>query len=285
VLQPPNHDSATRGLVALQNGLTDNRPDIYYIILDGYGRADILKDFYGFDNSSLLTDLRQRGFYVADNSQANYCQTYLSLASTLNMCYLGNGDMMPHRVPFPGPNSNDRAPLENSLANNIVTARLRQMGYRIVTFATGYGGTDFMNADVRLGPAGALTEFQRVWLSMTALAPILFERLDAASHRARTLYCFDHLGKGDIPALRGVPFPQIHPPVFVFAHILAAHQPFVFGENGEKVAPRNYLRLFSDSVSPAIRERELKQYRSAYSRQLKYINRRLVETITRILDR
>ena len=31
------------------------KPDIYYIILDGYGRADILEDLYKFDNSALLT--------------------------------------------------------------------------------------------------------------------------------------------------------------------------------------------------------------------------------------
>ena len=33
-------------------------PDIYYIILDGYGRADVLKNEYGYDNSDFLNALR-----------------------------------------------------------------------------------------------------------------------------------------------------------------------------------------------------------------------------------
>ena len=44
---------------------TDHRsPDIYYIILDGYGRADVLKDEYGYDNSDFLGTLREAGFVI-----------------------------------------------------------------------------------------------------------------------------------------------------------------------------------------------------------------------------
>ncbi len=55
-----------------------NPPDIYYIILDSYGRADMLKSVYGFDNSSFMNGLEQRGFFVASRSQANYPKTVLS---------------------------------------------------------------------------------------------------------------------------------------------------------------------------------------------------------------
>jgi len=63
-------------------------PDIYYIILDGYGRADVLKDEYGYDNSDFLNTLRDWGFYVADCSQSNYAQMQMSLASSLNFNYI-----------------------------------------------------------------------------------------------------------------------------------------------------------------------------------------------------
>src|SRR3972149_6041208 len=62
--------------------------DIYYIILDGYGRADVLKDEYGYDNSDFLNTLRDWGFYVADCSQSNYDQMQMSLASSLNFNYI-----------------------------------------------------------------------------------------------------------------------------------------------------------------------------------------------------
>jgi hypothetical protein len=66
----------------------ESRPDIYYIILDAYGRQDILQAFYELDNSSFLNELSARGFYVADESSSNYIQTMLSLSSSFNMDYL-----------------------------------------------------------------------------------------------------------------------------------------------------------------------------------------------------
>ena len=49
----------------------DTLPDIYYIILDGYARADILEELYNYDNSEFLEFLEQRGFFVADQGRAN----------------------------------------------------------------------------------------------------------------------------------------------------------------------------------------------------------------------
>lgn len=63
-------------------------PDIYLIILDGYGREDILRDLYGFDNSEFASFLRDSGFYVADRSSPNYPQTELSISSSMNLNYL-----------------------------------------------------------------------------------------------------------------------------------------------------------------------------------------------------
>lgn len=48
-------------------------PDIYYLILDGYGRKDMLHEFYEFDNSNFIKDLHDLGFFVADESRPNYC--------------------------------------------------------------------------------------------------------------------------------------------------------------------------------------------------------------------
>src|SRR3970282_1068515 len=63
-------------------------PDIYYIILDGYARDDILRKFYQLDNRDFLDRLGELGFYVAGCAQSNYAQTQLSLASSLNFAYL-----------------------------------------------------------------------------------------------------------------------------------------------------------------------------------------------------
>jgi hypothetical protein len=55
--------------------LNKNARDIYYIVVDGYGREDILVDIYGFDNSEFITFLDEEGFYVAEESKGNYIQT------------------------------------------------------------------------------------------------------------------------------------------------------------------------------------------------------------------
>ena len=62
-----------------------DRPDIYYIILDAYGRNDVLGEF---DNADFLTDLERRGFFVATSATSNYRDTLQSLASSLNFAYL-----------------------------------------------------------------------------------------------------------------------------------------------------------------------------------------------------
>jgi hypothetical protein len=58
--------------VASSISVDENSPDVYYIILDAYGREDVLREKYGFDNSSFINALRERRFYVADCSQSNY---------------------------------------------------------------------------------------------------------------------------------------------------------------------------------------------------------------------
>ena len=61
------HDSKQINLAELRKQST--RPDIYYIILDAYGRADVLKDLYNYDNSQFVDWLNQKGFYVARESK------------------------------------------------------------------------------------------------------------------------------------------------------------------------------------------------------------------------
>ncbi|HEX6032853.1 MAG TPA: hypothetical protein VFY83_00415, partial [Anaerolineales bacterium] len=41
----------------------ENPPDVYFFLLDSYGRADLLKEAYGFDNSQFLNELEKRGFF------------------------------------------------------------------------------------------------------------------------------------------------------------------------------------------------------------------------------
>ncbi len=87
-------------------------PNIYYIILDGYARDDVLQEYFDFDNRPFVKELEKRGFYVARQSTSNYMLTFLSLTSSLDMRYL---DMYLDHL---DPRSRAQVPLHEVLWNN-----------------------------------------------------------------------------------------------------------------------------------------------------------------------
>ena len=109
-----------------------NPPDVYFFLLDSYGRADLLEEAYGFDNSQFLNGLKERGFYVAECSQSNYVRTEISLGSSLNMQYLQElSDKF-------SPDTTKRGLLWDSLKHNAVRYNFESMGYETITVDTGF---------------------------------------------------------------------------------------------------------------------------------------------------
>jgi hypothetical protein len=244
---------------------SSHRPDIYYIILDGLGRADVLEKIYQYDARPFLEGLQQRGFYVARESTSNYGQTRLSLASSLNASYLDG---------VAEATSSHDEPLRALIADGRVARTLRGLGYRFVTFATGYGLTDISGSDVYLSPFPSLSEFQRLLIRATPIWAFLPEPVDRdpfLMERSRTLYTLDSLPQ--VAKLSG--------PTFAFAHIISPHPPFIFGENGEDVADRSvpFSRADGDtfvSQSPDV-------YIQGYRRQVAFLTRRITAVIDQIL--
>jgi len=131
--------AAADGIIAENTGRNispkGDLPDIYYIILDGYGRSDVLKELYGFDNAEFLAHLVDQGFVVPAESHSNYVQTYLSLASSLNLTYL---DKLQKAM---DDKATDRRPLRYLIENNSVARLLRQAGYQFVFMPSSYSAT------------------------------------------------------------------------------------------------------------------------------------------------
>jgi len=242
-------------------------PDIYYIVLDGYGRADVLKEIYNYDNSEFLDFLQEKGFQVANDSRANYCQTTLSLASTLNLDYL-------HRLAYFDRRSKDRRPVTQWLKSNRVFDLVKHHGYTLVAFASGYTATEFTDADSYLSPGLTLSEFNNILLTTTPLPFVLrMGKTQYDLHRERISYILaklPHVDEGASPRL-------------VFAHIIAPHPPFVFGKNGEPVA-RKRLFNFSDGSYYYAEGGAFDEYVNGYRNQVAYVNRRLRTTIDGILS-
>jgi len=113
VLQPEVHASSPA---------RDVLPHIFYIVPDSYGGAAVLKNRHGIDNSTFVAWLREQGFQVVADSRANYCETGLSLASSLNMRYLD-----PARDGFTKDLEN-RGPLRDLIHHNELVRTLETLG-------------------------------------------------------------------------------------------------------------------------------------------------------------
>lgn len=244
-------------------------PDIYYIILDAYGRADRLKQFYGYDNEPFLRALAKRGFYVARNSRSNYDQTPLCLSSALNMTYL---DDLARRI---GPNNDSAEPLREMIDDNAVADYLRTQGYHYVYVWTGAGQTRVDTADLILDMQGGQSQvspLERQMLGLTAF--------DMSAHQRKGTYDqhrdFIQTAFRNLDTVARLPYPK-----FVFAHILSPHPPFVFGPHGEAVDPP-FPITYSDG-SWLLQMITPQQYRDGYVGQLQYVNRRVLEAVDSIL--
>jgi hypothetical protein len=247
-------------------------PNVYYIILDGYARSDILEETYHYDNTDLLDYLDEKGFYVASRSSSNYAQTALSLASSLNLDYLDN---LANEI---GPDSRNRLPLQDMIQHNFAAKFLKRQGYLFVTFSSGYAYTEVRNADIFMTNRWTLSEFQNILLNTTPI-PVLLDRLVPPLslnnlHRKRILYTFDQLTNRT----------ELESPVFVFAHILAPHPPFVFGENGEPVNDDRSFSLTDGTHYMQNFGADRDEYIGNYNRQLTFVNRQLIKTIDAIIS-
>src|SRR4029079_4030218 len=105
------------------------RPDIYILILDAYGRADVLRDYYHFENT-LVPELEKLGFTVPPKAASNYAQTALSLASSLNLEYLPA--LCDRQLSVGEP----RARLADLISRNRVFETFTTAGYRIRSYSS-----------------------------------------------------------------------------------------------------------------------------------------------------
>ena len=187
---------------------TESKPDIYYIILDGYTRQDMLMKVYDYDNAWFIEELEKLGFTIAKESKSNYAHTTLSLASSLNFDYIHD-----KLIPDGGFAANDRI-LFRLIKDNALTRFLKAAGYRYVHMNSIWSGT-------MSNPAADISntyekgvfknEFYRVFLGTTLLK--VFDAMAAKELAAVHLYNFEK-----VPEVARIPGPT-----FTFAHFLFLH--------------------------------------------------------------
>ncbi len=227
------------------------RPDIYYIILDGYAREDVLRELFGFDNRPFLEALRRRGFYIATGARSNYAQTRLSLSSSLSMNYL------PPASPGATWESYYRR-IRCLRRRSRVVERLRQMGYRYRYVGSESFPAD-RSADEELSPFGAGRTYLRAFLATTVLG--LAEKTLRWGE-----YLQDSVEINDYQLRNIARSKSRSSPLYTFAHLRCPHWPYLYNRHGPLPEP-----ISKEEAGPG-----------DYVEQLRYLNGRVIELIDAI---
>jgi len=244
-------------------------PDIYYIILDGYARDDMLLEYYALDISDFIDQLEALGFYIPRCSQSNYGMTALSLSSSLNM------DTVDHILPDAILHGDNIVAFNNTIVHNQVRQTLENMGYQVISFQNDIWWTEWSDSDYfitlenkpyeLITDFGQVSKFEILFLRTTALR--VFE--EAVNKWLLPILSVEtpeeHQAELILLALDGLEnLPEIDGPKFVFAHIIAPHEPYVFNSDGEFV--------ITESTDPG------------YPDQIRYLNKRLISLVQSIIE-
>jgi hypothetical protein len=234
-------------------------PDIYVLVPDDYARADVLRRYFHYSDTTFLDALRHRGFAIAPDERSPYSDSESNIAAEVNMDYLTG---LPKIL---GPKSQDVRPVRRLIADNRAARLLGPLGYRYVHLDT--DEVTFPTGNPDISSAAVPDSLENLWLQKTVLrafgGPIGFDR-SATDRRFRESV---HAG---FSRLREV--TKESGQKFVLFHTLLPHDPYVFGPRGQPVD-------FPYASDAALGSRVGMPY---FVHQLEYVNRELLRTVDAI---
>jgi hypothetical protein len=257
-------DTLIASATARQSASGRPERDIYYVVLDGLGRPDVLRHHYDLDLERLVTFLETKGFYVPERAHSNYAQTYLSLAATLNLSYLDDV------AAAMDSGSRDRRPLDYLIQHNTLMKLAKAAGYEVIGIGSDYAATERLDAaDVCLCEQRGLHEIEQAAIGLTPFAALPLSPWTYDAHRQKTLDSFAALERSTARPARKL----------VFAHVLAPHPPFVFGPDG---SPRQGSRPLSLRDGDHFDGDRL-EYVNGYRDQAQFVANRIARLIEHLL--
>lgn len=232
------------------------KPNIYYIILDGYASEESLKNNFNFDNSKFLNYLRDLGFIVAEDNFSNYGATGLSMTSALNMNYI---DYLDNQQGF----SPNKGILEKSLfSNNLVMKTLQDNGYTTIYIDGGGPMRDMYVANKILCHSTDNGLLQT--LIDTSMMTYIYQKFFWDSWYEIRNCSFSELEKVH---------ENSKTPFFVYAHLRTPHDPYFTDADG------NFIQY--DERADELDEKTANE---RYIYQLQYTNKKMNEIITKLMS-
>ncbi|MBO9562384.1 MAG: sulfatase-like hydrolase/transferase [Niastella sp.] len=243
------------------------KPDIYFIIFDGYSASRTLQEYWNYNNHDLDSFLRQQDFYYAWHSRSNYNSTPYSIGSILNMDYhAGNQHKKINILEF--------CKKIESIQTNSVCNILEKNNYKVINLS--YFSLPGQQAPFTMT---YLTNKQKLLLNQT-----LWHRTNkdigwnfrtstkTASDREAAIAQADLNRAQVLKAYEGLlnTSAQKHQqPVFVYAHFLIPHDPYYYDSTGNKTSVDTWINTGLNA-------------KENYLSQLKYTNTIIKNIITRL---
>lgn len=265
--EPPEFPNASQAI-------TQDKPDIYYIVLDRYTSGQVLKDQFSYDNSKFLDALRGQGLTVNDNATSNYPYTAMSIASTMTANY--NNELTKQ---FTYESTQTHTLYHNAVRQSPVVKSLKQAGYEYHAIGSWYGTSnynpladqDYMRdyTVTIFGKTLQLRDYNKIIFSKS-----LFYRLSQVSGvpgwplRLVQKEEVDDL-REQLSILESLSTSKEHGGRFIFAHILIPHDPFIFNADGSlSTSP------YTDNVGAS--------NKAKYVGQVEFISTQIQQLITNI---
>lgn len=250
-------------IVAIPDG---PRPDVVVLVLDGYGRADVLDGLYELDNQPFLSFLEGEGFVVAERATTNYSMTVAALSSAMSLDYVvGEGTW---------PTERSEVALMNVIrGENSFMHSLSEAGYGVVYLESGWEGSRCGPIVDVCHPASRYDELAGVLLSRTPLHPLV---TGAFGH------AFTHNGVRVLEALPAILAAPADAPRVIFAHSTIPHGPLFLREDCS--VDGDFARSGAKVGFTGIEADQLAERRGFYAEQVRCVNDLVHEVVANLPD-
>lgn len=197
-----------------------HKNNVFFIVLDQYGRYDVLKELFNFENSNFLKDLKNRNFFIANNSSSNYVRTVFSMPSVFSKDYVFNSNVK----------SKEQISLATSVFSNEteVIKFFKKNKYKVASLIYNGSNCDTKNVDYCFSTSRL--SFSDLEVNLLKLTPLWSIRhfVDDFLTMQLSYYEFTDMQK----YLETVNWKNNN---FAYMHLLMPHGPFRFSSNCDRL--------------------------------------------------